>query len=187
MIVENPRYQTIIDSTDASNVYYWYADLWKATTEAKWRIVKKVTAGSVVTEMYPIWITKYPVDDFSFQWSERDYYNYSLTPDFTAPTLSTVTIASNNITPTVADQWDIVTLTIVSSEAIRTPTITIGWFTATIVPGADALHWTATHTMSTLDTEWVVVFSVAFMDIWWNFWTTVTTKTGWSNVTFTKI
>jgi len=180
-------YQTIIDSTDANNIYYGYAELWRATTDAFWRLKLKNTAWSVVTEMYPTGTAKIPTDDFSFKWSERDHYNYSLIPDLASPTLSTVTIASNNSATTLAKVWDIVTLTIVSSEAIYAPTATIWAWTATIVAWVDELHWTATRTMTSDDVAWVVTFSIDFIDKWWNIWTTVTALTWWSAVTFDKV
>lgn len=125
--------QTIIDSTDANNVYYGSADLGRATTSNFWSIYLKNTNGSVVTTKYPIGLAGSPSEKENFIWDERAQYNYSLTDDTTAPTLSTVTIASNNSTTTLAKVGDVVTLTIVASEVIETPVVTIGAGSATAV------------------------------------------------------
>jgi hypothetical protein len=178
--------QSIIDSTDAANIYYGSADLGRAETAEKWVIYKKVTAGSIVTIMYPIGEDGMPSDKEEFAWSERDHYNYALVPDTAAPTLSTVTIASNNSTTTLAKVGDTVTLTIIASEIIETPVVTIGAGAATVTLGIDELHWTAARTMTSADVNGTVTFSIAFEDKGGKAGTTVTALTGGSAVTFDK-
>lgn len=111
----------------------------------------------------------------------------TITVDKTSPVLSTVTIASDNINlSSVAKAWDTITLTIVSNTDIQTPVVTILWKVATIVPWVDDQHWTATYETISWDIEWVVPFTIAFIDIAWNIWTTVTATTNASAVTFDK-
>jgi len=185
MFLENTTYQTIVDSTDANNVYYWYAELWRATSSSFWKIRLKNTAGSIVTEKYPL-INKFPSDDFVCNWDNRVSYIYWLVPDLTKPLLTTVTIASDNVDPTIAVVWDTITITIVSNEDIQESTATILWEEATIVAWVDDKHWTATYTVVWTETEWIVTFTIDFIDIVWNVWTQVTTTTNASSVTFDK-
>ena len=136
--------QTIIDSTDANNVYYGSADLGRATSSANWSIYRKNTTGSVVTNAYPIGLAKSPSEKEVFTWDDRAVYNYSLTDDSTAPTLASVTETS------------VTTLNVVLSEVALASTITkanAGGFVvyetgtpatiyvvSAIAPGADDKH-----------------------------------------------
>lgn len=173
--------------TSGTITYYAEAPLGTPTTTAGWRVWKADTATGSDIE-FAIGSTGLPSDAFEFTATDAllPLHNYGFIQDVTAPTLSTVTIASNNSTTTLAKVGDVVTLTIVSSEEIRTPTVTIAGRAATIVAGVDAKHWTATQTMAGGDTTGVVAFSIAFSDIGGVAGTTVTTKTGGSDVTFDK-
>ncbi|MBI2919340.1 MAG: hypothetical protein HYY01_15305, partial [Chloroflexi bacterium] len=106
--------------------------------------------------------------------------------DNTAPTLSTVAIASSNANTALARVGDTVTLTIVASESVGTPTVTIGGSAATVTAGSDAAHWTASRAMVSGDTEGAVAFSIAFSDLAGNAGTAVTATTDSSSVTFDK-
>ncbi len=64
--------------------------------------------------------------------------------DRTAPTLDNVTIASNNSVSTLAKTGDNITLSITSSEAIQTPTVSIAGQTATET--GDNIHGVAAYT-----------------------------------------
>ena len=83
--------------------------------------------------------------------------------DNTAPTLSTVAIASNNTDTTKAKVGDIITLTIVSDETINTPTVAIAGHNANVT-GSDK-NWSATYQMQSSDTEGAVAFTVDFSDL----------------------
>ncbi len=112
----------------------------------------------------------------------------ALVIDVTPPTLTPVSIASNNATntnPTWAKVGDTITLTFTANEDIQTPTVTIAGHTATVTAGADARHWTATYTMASGDTEETVTFTVAFADLAGNTASRATTTDG-SSVTFDK-
>ncbi|MDO8649969.1 MAG: Ig-like domain-containing protein, partial [Candidatus Berkelbacteria bacterium] len=101
------------------------------------------------------------------------------------PTLSTVTIASNNSNTTLAKTGDTITLTIVASENLTsTPTVTITGDAVTTT--GSGTNWTATYTMVDGDTEDVVPFTINFSDIATNAGTQVSTKTSGSDVTFDK-
>jgi len=106
--------------------------------------------------------------------------------DVTAPTLSTVTIASNNSTSTKAKVGDVVTLTITASEALNAnPVVTIAGNAATET-NTSGNNYTATYTMQSGDTEGTVAFTVDFTDSAGNAGTQVTSLTGGSGVTFDK-
>ena len=65
--------------------------------------------------------------------------------DRTTPTLSSVTIASNNSVSTLAKTGDNITLSITSSEAIQTPIVLIAGQAATET--GDNMTWSATYKM----------------------------------------
>ncbi len=105
--------------------------------------------------------------------------------DRTAPTLTTVTLASNNATPSVAKAGDIVTLTLTASETIGTPTVTLAGHSVTATHSSGNT-WSATHTLTGSDTEGLIAFSVGFADLAGNTGTAVTATTDSSTVTFDR-
>jgi gliding motility-associated-like protein len=107
----------------------------------------------------------------------------SITFDKTAPTLSLVQIASNNIDHTKAKTGDIITLTITASEATFTPVVTIAGNAATITT-VSTTQYTASYTMANTDTEGSIPFSIGFSDITGNAGISVTATTNSSSVTF---
>ena len=106
------------------------------------------------------------------------------TADVVAPTI-TVTISSDNADTSLARVDDTVTLTIVASEDIGTPTVTIDSNAAdAVTQGADAQYWTATRQMQEGDTEGTIGFTIDFKDLADNSGTQVTATTDASSVTF---
>ncbi|MDA8955143.1 BspA family leucine-rich repeat surface protein, partial [Planktomarina temperata] len=107
--------------------------------------------------------------------------------DGTAPTLSSVSIASINSTNTQAVADDVVTLTFTASETIGTPVVTFksggDAITDTSITYANSgnVH-TAKYTVDTDDTAGSVTYSIAFADTAGNAGTSVTSGTG--SVTF---
>jgi gliding motility-associated-like protein len=101
------------------------------------------------------------------------------------PTLSTVTIASNNASTTKAKTGDVVTLSFTASEAIGTPVVSI-FGNATTVTNTSANNWTATYTTQATDANGVVPFNIAFTDLAGNAGTAVTATTNASSVTYDK-
>jgi hypothetical protein len=173
--------------TSGTITYYAEAPLGTPTTTAGWRVWRTDTATGSDIE-FAIGSLGLPTDTFEFAATDAllALHNYGFIPDTTVPTLSTVTIASNNTDTTRAKVGDTVTLTIVSSENLRTPIITIAGRAATVVPGTNLKSWTATQVMATGDTSGTVAFSIAFADIGGTSGVTVTALTGGSGVSFDK-
>ncbi len=127
-------------------------------------------------------------------WDLAGNYNtiateFSITSDTTVPTLSTVSIVSDNDTGTLAKVGDKITLSFISNENIQTPTVTITTNVADITDAgdADAKTWTATYTMTAEDdTEGTIAFTIDFTDTAGNSGTTVTSVSDDSSVTFDK-
>ena len=95
----------------------------------------------------------------------------SVTYDETAPTLSGVSIASDNSPNNLANAGDIVTLTMTSNEPISQPTVTFQSGGAAINDGSvtyvntSGNTWIASYTANTGDTEGNITFSVAFSNL----------------------
>ena len=92
----------------------------------------------------------------------------SITYDETVPTLTTVSIASNNSEgATLATVGNVITLSIVSDENIQTPTITIAGNAAAIATGSNGeTSYTATYTMASTDAAAApIAFTVDFKDM----------------------
>ncbi|MDG1676179.1 MAG: hypothetical protein P8H95_03070, partial [Paracoccaceae bacterium] len=104
--------------------------------------------------------------------------------DTTAPTLSNVSIASNNTDTKEAEPGDNVTLTFTASEAIGTPVVTFKSGGAAISDSSVTYTnttgntWTAVYTADASDTLGAVSFSIAFSDTASNAGTPVTSGTG---------
>ena len=113
-----------------------------------------------------------------------------------APTLTTVSIASNNVNggpnPTWAKVGNTVTLEIVGSVDLATPVVTIAGHTTldgvTISDkgDADAKTWNATYTMLGTDNTGTIPFTINFQDLAGNVGSQVTAINSGSNVTFDK-
>ena len=104
--------------------------------------------------------------------------------DTLRPTLSVVTIASDNASTTRAKVGDEITLSITSSESVGTPTVTIDGNSAS-VSGATT-NWTATYTMQSGDTEGTLPFTVDFTDLNTNAGIQVTALTSGNGVIFDR-
>jgi gliding motility-associated-like protein len=107
------------------------------------------------------------------------------TVDKTAPTLSPVTIASNNSTASRAKTGDVISLNFTSSEIINTPTISIAGHIVTAT-NTGSNNWTASYTMTGTDAEGTVLFNIAFSDVNGNAGTTVSATTNSSSVVFDR-
>lgn len=104
--------------------------------------------------------------------------------DGTVPTLTTVTLASNNAAAGWAKVGDTVTLAFTASETITTPTVSINGHVVTASHVGN--DWTATYTLASGDAEGAVAFSIGFADVSGNSGTAVSTTTNASTVTFDK-
>ena len=114
----------------------------------------------------------------------------SVTFDKTVPTLSSVAIASNNSTTTLAKVADVVTVTFTADTPIQTPVVTFQSGSAAIADASityvntSGNIWTAAYTTDGADTDGSVTYSIAFSDLSSNAGTAVTSGTG--SVTFDK-
>ncbi len=88
----------------------------------------------------------------------------NVTFDSIAPTLSIVSIASNNSSTTLAKVGDTITVTATSSENIRIPTITIISQSAAFSLITGSTTWKGTYTIVQGDTEGVAPFSISYTD-----------------------
>jgi len=109
----------------------------------------------------------------------------TITVDTTAPTLSGVSIASNNATAsTVAKTGDTVTVTFISSETLGAlPTATIAT-KAAVVANTGGNTYTAIYTMVAGDPQGVTAFTIDFADAIGNAGTQVTAVTDATAVAF---
>ncbi len=108
-----------------------------------------------------------------------------ITPtDGVLPILSSVAVASNNASSTLAKVGDTVTTSFTASESVGTPTATISGHTATISGGPT--NWSASYAMVSGDAEGAVSFTVNFTDLSGNVGAPVNSVTNGSSVTFDK-
>lgn len=185
-MLTNTKKQEMTDDVGGGVVYYGVADPGTPTTSRKWAIWKEVTSSGDVTKTYPVGSNGVVSADEQFAWSERLVLNFTTSDDTTAPTLPTVTIASNNSDTTKAKVGDVVTLTIVGSEILRNVVAVIGGLTATVTEGADAEHFTAAVTIDSSVPTGAITFNIGFQDIGGRAGTNVTAVTGGSGVTVDK-
>ncbi|WP_396159480.1 beta strand repeat-containing protein, partial [Flavobacterium sp.] len=105
----------------------------------------------------------------------------AVTIDTVAPSVSTATIASNNVTSSLAKAGDTITLTFTTSETLfATPVVTIAGLTASV--SGSGTSWSATRTVVGGDTNGVVTFSIGISDPSGNTASRTTTTNG-SSVT----
>ena len=118
----------------------------------------------------------------NYDWIPTAYLSTTL-PDETAPTLSGVSIASNNTTNTLAKPGDDVTLTFTASEAIDTPVVTFKSGGAAVTDisvynKSTGNTWTAVYKANANDTDGPVTYSINFNDTAGNVGTPVTSGNG---------
>jgi gliding motility-associated-like protein len=106
--------------------------------------------------------------------------------DKTAPSLTVVTIVSNNANTALAKVGDMITLSFTSNETIVTPVVTIAGGTAAIT-NTGSNNWTATYALVSGDTQGAIPFNISFSDLAGNAGTAVTATTNSSSVSFDKI
>lgn len=143
-----------------------------------------------------------PVSDLTID----EYYNvtgfgffgfsaYNLVPrssadivelDTTPPTLTTVTIASDNADPTLAKADDVITVSITADEDITQPTVTIAGQSASV--SGSGSSYTATHTVQAGDPQGPAAISISdYEDMASNPGATVTETTDSSSVTIDTV
>ena len=112
----------------------------------------------------------------------------AVTIDNTKPTLTLVSLASNNADASYAKQGDVITLTITSDEdLIALPTVFIAGRSATVAAvGGSATDYTASITTNSTDTQGNVAVSIAFSDLAGNAGDAVTATTNSSSVNYDR-
>ncbi|MES2203419.1 MAG: hypothetical protein V4474_03810 [Patescibacteria group bacterium] len=142
------------------------------------------------------WYKKRPANaGTAFAWDTRSnftppgtdtefLYLYEVDPfDPLPPSISNVSILSNNSSTTLAKVDDSVTLNFDADEALQTPAVTIGGHTASVAT-TTGNGFTASTTMQVGDTEGTIAFSIAYSDLAGNAGFTTSTTTDNSSVTF---
>ncbi|MEL7450010.1 MAG: family 16 glycosylhydrolase [Pseudomonadota bacterium] len=84
-------------------------------------------------------------------------------PDTDPPTLTSVSIASDNPSPMMARAGDTVTVTFAANENLMPPTVTIGGASATVT-GMDA-NWEASRVIGAGDANGAVTFEISYADL----------------------
>ena len=114
--------------------------------------------------------------------------NSSVTIDQMAPTLTAVSITSNNSNDSsLATTGNTVTLSFTSSEGILPPTVTFGGVAASAVAVGSNTSWSATKTIVPGDADGLVAFSISYSDLATNDGTPVTSTIGGSSVTIDQM
>jgi hypothetical protein len=106
--------------------------------------------------------------------------------DTTLPVASAVTISTSNAAQGKAKAGDTITLSMFTSEEVKSVTATITGRPATVVQGADAQTWTATYTLQASDVEGTIGFTLGFADLAGNQGVQVTAATDGSEVVLDK-
>ncbi len=149
--------------------------------------------GSYIPEGDPIIIVPESVkgtyDEADSSNDDGYWYQWKIeTIDETPPTVTEVTMESNNADKTLAKVGDTITLNITASEAIQEPTVSIAQNAAVVSDAGDedASTWEATYTMQSKDTEEAIRFTLDFKDLAGNSAEQVTAVTSRSTVPFDK-
>ncbi|MES2649734.1 MAG: T9SS type A sorting domain-containing protein [Bacteroidota bacterium] len=101
------------------------------------------------------------------------------------PTLSFVSIASNNIVPSLAKPGDVITLQFTASGSINSPEASIANHPATIASNGNN-NYAASYTMDASDAAGIIPFTIDFTSAGGEQAVTVTGTTNGSNVSFDK-
>ena len=117
----------------------------------------------------------------------------AVTVDVVRPTLSSVSIASNNSNTSLSKPGNDIVLTITASKTIQSPSVvfTCGsvavYDTTPTIANTSGDTWTATYTTNIADTDGSVAFTITYIDIYGNAASAVATAvTDGSSVTFDK-
>jgi len=70
--------QKVVDSTDPLNIYVWYAEVWHASSAAKWQIKNIIDNwAGIITTKFPKNTEWNPDNGFNFIWDNRAALIYS--------------------------------------------------------------------------------------------------------------
>ena len=154
-----------------------------------------LTDNLIISKRYYIQIAATAIDDAGDANSyagilDKTSLNFTPMTDATIPTLSSVSIVTNNATTSVANDGDVITLTLTASEAINTPAVIFKSGGAAITDtsvtytNTSGNTWTAAYTANASDTFGAVTFSIAYSDTAGNSGTAVTSTTDSTSVSF---
>ena len=92
--------------------------------------------------------------------------NSRITFDTTAPTLSSVTLASSNAATNLAKSDDTLTLAFTSSEPITSPTVTLVGDSETLQlsSNSEKTEWSAVYRVKASEVEREVTYSISYQD-----------------------
>ncbi len=111
----------------------------------------------------------------------------SVVYDKIVPSLTSVSIASNNTNTSLAKTGNIITVSFTASETINTPIVTIRGNAASVT-NTTGNNWTAVYTMAAADESGIIPFNItAPVDAAGNTGTAVTATTNGSSVVYDKI
>lgn len=116
---------------------------------------------------------------------ELDTAHFDITLDQTIPTLSSVTIASNNANTSIANIGDTITLSFTGSEPLTNVSVAILGKSANI--SGSGTNWTASYTLVGGESTGVVNFSIDYEDLAGNQGTQTTSTTNETSVTIQYI
>ena len=119
-------------------------------------------------------------------------YGFGLEVDVTPPSLSNISISSDNSDPTKATTDDTVTLEFTASKTISTPTVVFSSGGVAITNSVSYTNtndetWTAAYSVNSSDTVGDVTFTIDYQDIAGNSGDQVTSVTTGSTVTVDNI
>ncbi len=177
---------TVVSSGTASNTI-WFAP--SGTTSFLAGSTMTTAGGTATSLLAPATAGTYKLFVIDAAGNVSTASTATLTVDTATPTLTSVTMSSNNASTTLAKTGDIATIAITASENINTPTVTIGAESGGsmhVSQGADAAHWTATTTLTSSDADGSMPFTINFSDVPGNTGTQVTAVTSGAGITFDK-
>lgn len=143
------------------------------------------TAASGLSSSTNYTFKAYATNSVGTSYTTASSFATAAPPDTTPPTLTVVSISSDNASSTWAKLGDTLTLTFTADEAINTPTVTLAGRSASVglVSGNT---WSATLTVNDADPEGLASLAIAFSDLANNAGAAVTATTDSSAVTIDK-
>lgn len=180
VLTTKPTVTIAAHSIDAGDVYNSGGNTWTAT----YTMVLADATGNV-----PFSIDFTDIAGNSGAQSTTVTDGSSVTFDKTFPSLSNISIQSNNSDNTRAKVGDIITLSFTGSEALTPkPTVTIASHSiaAGSITNTGGNNWTASYLMVMGDTEGTIPFTIDYTDLAGNNGSQATAITSGSNVTFDK-
>lgn len=109
---------------------------------------------------------------------------FTVAIDASAPSVSTATIYSSNVDPTLGNIGDVISIDFVTSETANTPIVTVDGQTAFV--SGDGLNWSASYVVINSTNDGVLAFTIDYADLVGNAGPTVTATTDGTSVSVLK-